>query len=76
LLECIALLTTEIVENCLYHIQPSVCDTCDEGFLNINNECKKIEATNCARLLNIKSCENCPKGYGFVETLGVKNCEQ
>jgi len=74
--ECKSLDEAQKVAECLYHVSPGTCETCNTGFLLVNNECKKIVAKNCKDLENINSCRNCKVGYGFVETNGVKNCEQ
>lgn len=53
---------------------PSVCDVCDENFLNVDGECKEILAADCLEVESITSCSSCPTGFGFVEINGIRSC--
>ena len=74
--QCKAIDSAELIDNCLYHIAPNVCETCNPGFIIVDSECKLVTAQNCVTIENLNSCGSCPDGYGFVETNGVKNCVQ
>ncbi len=71
---CVDILEENLVENCLYHTAPNVCEECSTGFIYLNNKCEKTVATGCKTFESGTTCGSCLENLSLIDDEDIRYC--
>ena len=63
---CDAVLSVNIVSNCVDYDSDQTCANCNSNYILTNNTCVLVEANNCLTASNVDKCATCPDSYYLV----------